>query len=179
LTINNVVSLSGTVTMKLNAATGTNDLLTGAQAVVYGGTLNVTNLAGTLAASQSFKLFNAASYLGAFTATNLPTLAAGQAWITTNLAINGTISLVSSVNPNPTNITFSVVGRTNLVLTWPADHVGWGLQVQTNSLAVGLNLNSNAWHNVPGSSSVAAETNPIVTTNDAVFYRMVYPPLVP
>jgi autotransporter-associated beta strand protein len=179
LTVTNVVSLSGTVTMKLNAAAGTNDLLTGAQAIVYGGTLNLTNTAGTLAGNQTFKLFSAASYSGAFTATNLPAPGPGLVWITTNLGVNGTISVAASVNTNATNITFAVIGGNSLVMSWPADHTGWGLQVQTNTLAAGLNPNSNAWYSVPGSSTVNGVTNPIVTTNGAVFYRMIYPPLVP
>lgn len=179
LTITNAVNMSGTVTMKLDAATGTNDLLTGAQAIVYGGTLNVTNLAGTLGAGQTFTLFSAAGYSGAFIATNLPVLGAGMVWITTNLTVNGTISVVASVNTAPTNITALVMGGTNLVLSWPADHIGWGLQVQTNTLATGLNSSSNAWYSVPGSSGVNTVTNSIVTTNGVVFYRMVYPPLVP
>lgn len=179
LTVTNAISLSGTVTMKLNAASSTNDVLTGAQSIAYGGTLTVTNIAGTLAANQTFQLFSAAGYSGAFAATNLPALSAGMIWSTTNLAVNGTITVVQSVNTNPTNIVFSVVGGTNLVLSWPADHTGWGLQVQTNTLAVGLEVNSNAWFNIPGSSGVNILTNPIVTTNGAVFYRMRYPPVVP
>jgi len=102
-------------------------------------------------------------------------------WNTSTLATDGTlrINLGSTVNTNATNITFTVSGGTNLVLSWPPDHLGWGLQVQTNSLAVGLNPNSNAWFNVPGSSTTSAVTNPVVTTNGAVFYRLRYPPLVP
>ena len=44
---------------------------------------------------------------------------------------------VVGVATNPTNITSTVSGNV-LSLTWPADHIGWHLQVQTNSLTAGL-----------------------------------------
>ena len=60
----------------------------------------------------------------------------------------------------------------DLILQWPADHTGWTLQVQTNSLNVGLNTN---WSSVAGSALVNSVTNAINPENGAVFYRMVYP----
>ncbi|MBC8095012.1 MAG: autotransporter-associated beta strand repeat-containing protein, partial [Akkermansiaceae bacterium] len=76
-----------------------------------------------------------------------------------------------SVNTNPTNIITSVSGG-NLTLTWPADHTGWTLQTQTNSLSVGLGTN---WVNVAGSAATNQVTFPISTANGAVFFRLVYP----
>ena len=61
---------------------------------------------------------------------------------------------------------------TNLVLFWPADHRGWLLQVQTNTLSAGLGTN---WVNVAGSASVIAVTNVINPANGNVFYRLAYP----
>lgn len=54
---------------------------------------------------------------------------------TNDLAVNGTIAVIAAitVKPNPTNITTSVSNGT-LTLSWPQDHTGWTLQVQTNSL---------------------------------------------
>lgn len=57
-------------------------------------------------------------------------------------------------------------------LNWPADHRGWWLQVQTNSLNIGLGTN---WVNVPGSTSVISVTNAINLANGSVFYRLAYP----
>src|SRR5439155_17347001 len=67
LTISNTLLLSGTASFELNKSVLTNDLIQGLARVTYGGTLTVTNLGGTLAAGDTFKLFDAAIYDGAFT----------------------------------------------------------------------------------------------------------------
>jgi len=54
-------------------------------------------------------------------------------------------------------------------LSWPEDHTGWTLQVQTNSRSVGLSTN---WFEVPGSTTTNSVTLPISTPNGAVFYRL-------
>ena len=59
-----------------------------------------------------------------------------------------------------------------LQISWPADHTGWTLQMQTNSLSTGLSTN---WVNVSGSTSVDATNIPVTTTNGSVFFRLVYP----
>ena len=65
-----------------------------------GGTLNVTNLGGTaLAAGDTFTLFNAASYNGAFANVILPSLPVGLAWNTNNLNTAGTLSVVVTAKP--------------------------------------------------------------------------------
>ncbi len=113
---NNSVKISGTLT--------------------EGGTLNVTNIAGTLINSDNFKLFNAGSYSGAFTAYVLPPLGPNLAWNTTTLKTNGIISVVSltppaigaagiDVNGNlvfsgtgaPADWTYYVLSSTNVSLT--------------------------------------------------------------
>ena len=78
---------------------------------------------------------------------------------------------IATVNTNPANIV-AVVNGNNLELSWPADHTGWRLEVQTNSLTTGLYTN---WVNVPGTAALHAVTNAINAANGAVFYRMVYP----
>jgi hypothetical protein len=100
----------------------------------------------------------------------LPPLPGANLQWTNKLAINGTIAVVatSTVNPNPTNVTAVVAGG-NLTLTWPSDHTGWTLQVQANSLSVGLNTN---WIDVPGSSTTNSVTIPVGSTNGVVFYRL-------
>ena len=78
------------------------------------------------------------------------------------------------VATNPTNITATVSGSV-LQLSWPADHLGWRLLVQTNDLAQGISANTNDWTTVPGSASIY-QTN--ITINPAMpteFYRLVYP----
>ena len=69
---------------------------------------------------------------------------------------------------NPTNITASVSSKT-LTIAWPADHVGWTLQAQTNNLA------STNWFDLPGSDTVNAVLIPINPANTAVNYRLSLP----
>ena len=64
------------------------------------------------------------------------------------------------------------VSAGNLNLAWPSDHLGWRLQVQTNTLGAGLGTN---WNTVTGSTSVTNVTIPVNPANGAVFYRLTYP----
>jgi hypothetical protein len=66
---------------------------------------------------------------------------------------------------NPTNITASVSSNT-LNIAWPADHVGWILQAQTNGLSTGQ------WFDLPGTGDVNSVATPIDPANAAVFYRL-------
>jgi autotransporter-associated beta strand protein len=171
LTISNSLGFGGTATnlMEINASSVTCDKVVGVTSLSYGGTLNVVNLGGTLASGQTFQLFSATSYSGNFAATNLPALPSSLRWQWT--PTNGTLAVVPAVNTTPTNIT-AVVSGGNLNLSWPADHLGWSLQSQTNSDSVGL---SNNWFIVPGSSSTTSMSIPIDSSKGAVFFRMVYP----
>jgi hypothetical protein len=143
-------------------------------AFVNNGTLTViTNAASTLAfaAGDSFKLFTLTNYAALTGLTPpLPPLPTGLVW-TNELAVNGTIEVVSTVSTTPFAIA-SMVNNGNLVLSWPADHTGWRLQVQTNALSTGIYTN---WSDVAGATLVNSVTNTINPTNGAVFYRMVYP----
>ncbi len=172
LTVASNVTLQGTATLDINAATPANDLLNVGGTLTYGGTLMVTNLAGTPAAGNSYKLFNAASYTGSFGATNLPALGTGLGW-TWNPA-SGTIAVVQTVNLTPTNLV-SVLYGNQLTLSWPADHTGWRLLAQTNSLSTGLVNNTNAWFTVGGSTATNSVNIILDPAQGTVFYRMVYP----
>jgi autotransporter-associated beta strand protein len=171
LTISNSLVLSGTTFIELNKGLGTNDQVRGLSSVRYGGVLALTNLSGTLAATNAFKLFTAASYSGAFASLSPATPAPGLAWNTNTLATDGTLRLVQTVNPTPTNIV-SQVSSNALRLVWPPDHIGWRLQAQTNGPDIGLSLN---WVDVPGSTTTNQVSFPIDPANGAVFFRMVFP----
>ncbi|MDR3458482.1 MAG: hypothetical protein P4N60_13605 [Verrucomicrobiae bacterium] len=71
----------------------------------------------------------------------------------------------------PTQLGAATLGN-QLQLNWPADHTGWQLQVQTNSLASGLGTN---WINLASSMQTNQMTAPLSTTNGAVFYRLARP----
>ncbi len=63
-----------------------------------------------------------------------------------------------------------VASNNGLQFGWPADHIGWRLTMNTNSLA-----NSNAWITVAGSSATNQMWIPIDPTQNNVFFRLVYP----
>ena len=80
----------------------------------------------------------------------------------------------NSVNTNPTNIVASVSGNV-LHLSWPADHTGWRLLVQTNHLAAGISANTNDWTTVPGSAGINQTNITMDPTKKTEFYRLTYP----
>jgi hypothetical protein len=170
-------SAGGTITLAVSHSHAANDQIA-AGVINYGGTLMVVTNAGDapFQAGDTFQLFRAVYgiYNGSFAGITLPPLAPGLAWTTNTLAVNGSITVVQSVNPNPTNIVATVANNT-LTLTWPADHIGWRLLEQTNHLANGLSSNTNDWTTVPGSSGVDSENLPINPLLPAEFYQLVYP----
>jgi hypothetical protein len=107
------LNLSGTTVMELNPATPTNDLVRTFGNIAYGGTLTVTNLTGTLAAGDSFRLFQGGSYTGTFSNLNLPPLSAGLFWDTHGLTNKG--SLLVATLPALTSI--AMTGPNDFELT--------------------------------------------------------------
>jgi fibronectin-binding autotransporter adhesin len=93
----------------------------------------------------------------------------------TYLAGAGSLQVVppAAINPLAGTILMSVSGST-LSLSWPTNQ-GWILQNQTNTLNVGLVVNSNAWFNIPGSELVTSTNITINPANGTVFYRMIHP----
>jgi autotransporter-associated beta strand protein len=173
LTISNSLSLSGVTIMELNAATGTNDLVRGLTTVTYGGTLSLSNLAGTISASNAFKLFNATTYRGAFAALTPATPGPGLAWNTNTLVTDGTLRVVSTA-PVPISVgrvTPCAPSSDCVTLSWPADHLGWRLQAQTNSIFVGLGTN---WLDVPNSNVTNQMSFTFDPTVGSVFFRLIY-----
>jgi len=174
LTVNNSLSLSGVTVVELNAAAGTNDLVSGLTSVTYGGTLSLSNLAGAITAANTFKLFSANSYHGAFTAITPASPGPGLAWNTNTLATDGTLRVVSI---SPTTISLGPLTPCEpssqcFTLSWPADHIGWRLQTQTNPVSVGLSTN---WLDVPNSTSTNQMTFTLDLAAGCVFFRLVYP----
>lgn len=78
----------------------------------------------------------------------------------------------SVMNPytarDATNLTVRASGRT-LAVTWPPDHRGWILQVQTNELGAGR------WLDVPGSAHTTSVIRPLDASEPAAFYRLRQP----
>ena len=98
LTVSSGVAIAGTALMKISRDGGvaTNDLLVVAGTLTASGSLVVTNIGtNTLAAGDSFTLFNAGGYVGTFANLWLPSLAGNLVWNTSGLATNGTITVAS------------------------------------------------------------------------------------
>src|SRR5262249_37361021 len=123
-----------------------------------------------LSIGDSFKLFDATTYSGAFASITPAIPGANMAWDTSQLTVSGTLIVAnpSSVNTNPTNIT-SVVSGGSLDLSWPTDHTGWTLQ--TNS--VGL-ASPGSWFPYPGSAGTNHIVITIEQTKSNVYYRLKY-----
>jgi len=144
--------------------------------IVQAGTLQLAQ--ATLAASSRVVVSNAAVLQLDFATTNRvsalvlngATQAPGVYNSGTSPAyITGSGSLlVQPIATNPTNITFTAAGG-NLTLTWPADHYGWVLQQQVNTLNVGV---SNNWTDVPGSWNTTSTNVTINPATPTVFYRL-------
>ncbi len=78
-----------------------------------------------------------------------------------------------AVNPAtyPTNLSFAFGGGA-LTLTWPATHLGWLLQAQTNFPNAGLTTN---WLDVAGSAIVLTTNFPINASGSGMFFRLRHP----
>lgn len=125
--------------IEVNAATSEHDRVQGMPSVNYGGTLVVSNLAGTPALGQSFPIFSAASSSGNFTNITPGSPGTGLRWrfepasgvlsvvsassqpVIASLALLGT-NLVLLVTNGPPGATNYLLASTNLLLpatNWP------------------------------------------------------------
>lgn len=145
--------------------------VTGTLSCSAAGTVTVTNLGPALQTGDRFMLFGGKTVSGG---SSLTVTGGGMLW-TNKLALDGSIQVIGvlppPVNPNPTNIVVNVANGV-LNLSWPADHTGWTLQAQTNSLATGLSTN---WTTI-GYQNTNSVSIPINSANPTVFYRLFYQP---
>ncbi len=169
LTLNSDLTLGGNVSVKVNRSlTQSNDFVSvaGALSCTNTGTLAVNNLGSALTVGNKFTLFSQPVTGG----ESLAVSGGGVTW-SNNLANDGSIIVLSAMATYSTNITATVSGST-LTLTWPATHLGWILQSQTDSLSSGLSTN---WVDMAGSSAVSSTNIPISATVPSAFYRLRHP----
>ncbi len=102
-----------------------NDAVRGLTSVTYGGTLIVSNIGYTAyAPGDSFKLFNAGSYSGKFANVVPATPALGLIWVTSSLAVNGTLGVAVLPNPIPLYVYSAsslVTNKVNVVFSAEVD----------------------------------------------------------
>jgi autotransporter-associated beta strand protein len=101
LTVNNALAQAATsktlMEISKSGGTATFDRVLGVTSLTQGGTLTVTASGEALLVGDSFRLFTATTYSGAFATVNLP---AGYVWDTSQLKTNGTIA-VTGINQSP------------------------------------------------------------------------------
>ena len=74
------------------------------------------------------------------------------------------------VSLSPPQLVSGVSGG-QIQISWPADHLGWTLQVQTNDLSAGLGTN---WISIPDSATNTQFAAPLAPENPTVFYRLIH-----
>jgi fibronectin-binding autotransporter adhesin len=135
LTVSNNATLVGSANMDVSKTPATNDVLKAAS-ITLGGTLNVSNLAGTLASGDSFKLFNG-TLSGSIAVGTLPPLWPGLSWNTGALNSSGIISVTGT--RLPPQITAEGVSGANFVISGSGGLVGATYYVlATNNVAAPL-----------------------------------------
>ena len=157
------------VTVTVNPAAAAVVLDTNSLSQTYDGTAKsviVTTSPTNLAVNVTYNgSANAPTNVGSYTVVALiadPNYTGGA---------TNTLVIKSAIATNPTNIVISVSGTT-LTLSWPADHIGWWLQSQTNNLSVGLWTN---WVDMPGSDATNSLSYTMDPSQPAVFYRLRLP----
>jgi hypothetical protein len=110
-----------------------------------------------------------------YTWTNAP---AGNYSLTADVVYNGNSTSASpavgvyvGTATNSPSLGFSDANG-SLQLSWPSDHIGWELEVQTNSPGEGISTN---WTILSTSASTDAVAIPFSPANGSVFYRLIYP----
>jgi fibronectin type 3 domain-containing protein len=146
------------------------------------------NLAWNAAAGASgYNLKRSTTSGGSYVtiATNLPYLnysdsglASGTAYyyVVTATNIYGESGNSAEATARPivtTPVPFSfATGGGQIQMSWPTDHTGWHVQIQTNSLNAGIGTH---WVTVPNSNVTNQFSVPINPTSGNVFFRLVFP----
>jgi autotransporter-associated beta strand protein len=172
LSISNALNLAGTNVMDINKSglTFSADQVTNITTLTLGCRLEINLSGDPITAGDIIKLYGFNSASGAITGIDPASPGFGLLWDTSHLTTDGTLR-VKTVNTTPTNLTAIVAGN-QLNLSWPADHLSWRLQAQTNSLHIGLTPD---WSDVLGSDAVTNMSFTIDPANGTVFFRMIYP----
>jgi len=107
LNLSSTLTLAGNTIVKINKGTSAKDLFSGQTSVTYGGTLTVTNLAGTLTTSDTFTLFTPGASASNF-ANIVGSPGAGLKYTFTN----GVLGVAVGTKPTPRITSISLSGTT-------------------------------------------------------------------
>jgi hypothetical protein len=176
LTVSNLTMLAGSTNTFAVSHGNINDKVV-AQSVSYGGTLTVTSAnAAALAAGDTFQLFSASTSYGLSSFANviLPALSSGLTWNTSNLAVNGTISVASVVSTAPTFGSVRLSGG-NLIMSGANGTPSAQYRILTSTnVALPLINWTPVVTNVFASDGSYSYTN-TAATNNAGFFILVSP----
>ena len=164
------VTLDGTTVLKLDGS-GSNDMVQAGGNMVYGGTLNLVNISGSpLAAGNSFQIFSAANYSGSFGNITPSTPGPGLAWNTSNLAVNGTLTVASM--PSQPRITSVALSGTTLTITATNGPVNTAyVLLESTNVALALtNWTPVLTNSFNGSGDINLSTNVINSSNPQEYY---------
>jgi len=168
LTVSNHLAVA--LSAQWNFVLGTNASTVNVRSnLLFNGTVNI--IAGPGFIGSAYTLFTYGGSLG-WGSPALGSLPAGYGYtFDTNSAGQITLRATSLA---PITLTAEPVPPSgNLLRTsWPADHIGWRLQVQTNGPGLGLGTN---WYFLPNSQQTNQVFLPIAPVNGSVFLRLVYP----
>ena len=172
LTFSNSLTLAAGSTniFEISKAPSTNDVAKIFGALTNGGTLIVTNIGvAALTNGDSFKLFNAASYNGAFASMTLPPLPAGSGWNTNSLNTNGILSVVALTSP--TVASFQISGA-DLLISGGGGTANWPyLVLMTTNLPGDWAPVATNWFDASGNFSITL-TNAISAGLGQSFYKL-------
>lgn len=163
------VTLNGTTVIKLTA--GTNDVIQAGGQIVFGGTLKFASLSSPPVVGDSYKVFNAVGYSGAFTNIVPATQGLGLAWDLSQLNA-GRVGVVS-VPITPPAITETMLAPAGLVFAGTGGVPGLTFHVlSTTNLSASLSNWLVAGTNTFDATGNFRLTNPISPNIPQQFYRL-------
>lgn len=175
LTINGSLTNLGMLAVDVNKTNSglTNSTIKGLSRIAYGGTLQLILSGNSLAPGDSFRLFFATNYFGAFAKILPVTPGPGLMWNTDNLNTSGTLAVLA--NPAPI-FGPCVISDGDIVLAGSGGYAGGGYSVLVNT---NLAAPINAWTVIEtgtfDSAGNFAVTNPISIGTNELFFRIRVP----
>ncbi len=152
---------NGQVTLTWNAVTGAASYKVRRSAANGGPYTTITNILTT--AWTDSTVINGTTYYYVAAAANL-----------NGDSANSTPASATPTSTAPVSVSALMSGG-SLNLSWPSDHTGWRLLMQTNNLSRGISANTNDWITVPGSTLTNQMLVPLDATLPLEFYRLAYP----
>jgi hypothetical protein len=136
--------------------------------ITLGGTLQLTNVDGTLAHGMSFRLFFGSSYQGAFSAITPSTPGPGLKWNTNQLRVDGTLRVFNEQTAPPTIA--SVDRLANNILISAAGGIPYDpCYILTSTNLIDWHYGSTNTFNAAGNVTI---TNSISVNEPARYFRL-------